>query len=164
MTATRLRVTCVLGLLAAMTLAACVPESNPVDGPLDAVDSGQLSGFEIVDLEVDGVRYPVALADTVSLRRQGLRGVDDLGDLAGMWFTWGGEEVDSAFTMQGTLIPLDIAFVDSSGRVVDKLTMIPCSGSDCPLYRSNGPFVAALEVPLDGPINLDLDTVITALP
>ena len=155
MTATRLGVTCVLGVLAVMTLTACAPEPTAADGSPASVDSGQLSGFEIVDLEVDGVRYPVALADTVPLRRQGLRGVDDLGDLAGMWFTWGGEEVDSAFTMQGTLIPLDIAFVDSSGRVVDRLTMVPCSGSDCPLYRSNSPFVAALEVPLDGPIDLE---------
>ncbi len=162
MTATRLGG--VLAALAVVNLTACAPEPTAVDRPPDAVDPGQLEEFEVVELEIDGVPYQVALADTVSLRRQGLRGVDDLGDLAGMWFTWGGDAVEAGFTMQGTLIPLDIAFFDVEGTVVDTLTMVPCGGSDCPLYRSRGPFVAALEVPLNGRIDLGPDTVVTAFP
>jgi uncharacterized membrane protein (UPF0127 family) len=129
-----------------------------------SLDTGQVQGFEVVEMTIDGERRLVALADTPSLRFQGLRGVDDLGDLAGMWFSWGGSEATSAFTMQDTLIPLDIAFFDSRGRVVDVLTMVPCEQTDCPLYRASAPYVAALEVPAGGPVDLDLETVVSPVP
>ena len=151
----------VLTALAALTVGSCAAEPFVENQRPPDVDLGQLVGFEIIDLEIDGVSYPVALANTASLRRQGLRAVSDLGDIIGMWFTWGGDEVDSAFTMKDTLIALDIAFFDAGGRVVDTFTMVPCTGSDCPLYRSSGPYVGALEVPADGRLDLDTDTVIT---
>lgn len=73
-------------------------------------------------------------------------GVVDLGDLDGMLFVFG-EEVSVAFTMQNTLIPLDIAFFDQAGRPVDRLSMTPCESEPCPLYRTSGAFAYALEMP-----------------
>jgi uncharacterized membrane protein (UPF0127 family) len=145
----------------ALSFGSC----GAVDDPLsNALDMNQLEGFEVIQLTVDGDPLSVALADTPALRRQGLRGVEDLGEVAGMWFTWGGAESTSAFTMQDTLIELDIAFFDADGEVVDVLTMVPCSQSDCPLYRASRPYVAALEVPADGPIQLDARTVVAPVP
>ena len=145
----------------ALSIASCgaVDDASP-----NAVDTGQLNGFAVVELTVDGNSLPVALADTPALRRQGLRGVEDLGDVAGMWFTWGGAESTSAFTMQDTLIALDIAFFDGDGEVVDVFTMVPCEQSDCPLYRASRPYVAALAVPAEGPLQLGVKTVVTSVP
>ncbi|MFD2667197.1 DUF192 domain-containing protein [Halomonas halophila] len=51
--------------------------------------------------------------------------------------------------MYRTLIPLDIAFIDEAGRIVDIRRMAPCtsaSARDCPVTRPDAPYQAALEV------------------
>lgn len=72
--------------------------------------------------------------------------VEDLGDLDGMVFLFEAD-TETAFTMRNTVVPLDIAFFDQEGRLVDRLDMVPCRLDPCPLYRSKGAFSYALEMP-----------------
>ena len=64
----------------------------------------------------DALLY-VDVADETGEQRRGLMGVEDLPADHGMAFVYD-EPVNSAFWMKETLIPLSIAFVDESGRVI----------------------------------------------
>jgi uncharacterized protein len=77
----------------------------------------------------------------------GLMHVERLGDDQGMAFVMPGP-TRRAFWMKNTLIPLDIAFWDGGGRVVDILHMEPCRVADCPLYQPGASYVGAVEVNL----------------
>lgn len=55
--------------------------------------------------------------------------------------------VTSRFTMQDTVIPLDITFFDDAGRFVDGFTMTPCETTPCASYAASGPYAYAVEVP-----------------
>jgi uncharacterized membrane protein (UPF0127 family) len=114
----------------------------------------------VAAVEVGGEDWQVAVADTADLRRQGLREVDDLGDVDGMLFEFD-RETTAAFTMRDTLIPLDIAFFAIDGSLVDRLSMVPCTEEPCPTYRSSGPYRFAVETSAGGfdgidPLTLDL--------
>lgn len=113
-------------------------------GPLD---TGDVEGFGLAEVVVGGEVLPVALADNRGRRSRGLREVEDLGDLAGMLFSWG-EPTASVFTMADTRIPLDIAFLDRDGVVLAVLEMTPCDASPCPTYGVDPVFWFALESPL----------------
>lgn len=89
----------------------------------------------------------VDLADDPQERRKGLMGIEELPADQGMAFVWPGP-VDSTFWMKDTLVPLSIAFVDSSGRVIDVLDMQPCASELCPSYGIDEPFVLAIEANL----------------
>lgn len=98
-------------------------------------------------VELDGRTLTVAVAATPEDRRQGLRGVTDLGELDGMLFRWDTDVVTSAFTMSGTSIPLDIAFFAADGSFVDGFRMDPCDADPCPTYAARAPYAHALESP-----------------
>lgn len=69
---------------------------------------------------------------------------------SGMLFVYDSTQPDSAgFWMWRTRIPLDIAFVDSTGRIVSIRRMPPCESPyarDCPQYPPGAPYRSALEV------------------
>jgi len=145
---------------AALVLAAaCSPRAGPATSTTTVeaaatttslattttIDTGDLGGVTMVTVEVDGAPLRVAQVSTSDDRARGLSGVDDLGELDGMLFTWGGETVTSAFTMRDTLIDLDIAFFDAEGRFVDGFAMVRCEVSPCPSYAASGPYAYALE-------------------
>lgn len=71
-------------------------------------------------------------------------GVRSLPEDGGMAFVWT-EPTETAFWMKDTLIPLSIAFVDDAGRIQAIREMRPCRSEPCPVYRSDGPFVLAIE-------------------
>ncbi len=102
--------------------------------------------FPRTRIEVDGVSYRVAVADTPALRILGLMNVADLGTLDGMLFVYG-KETQVRHWMKDTLIPLDIAYFDADGGLVSYTTMIPCLEGDCPFYPAGGPSFFAVEVP-----------------
>lgn len=111
-----------------------------------AVVPSPLAGLATTTITIDDVAYLVAVADDPGLRAQGLMGVDDLGDLAGMLFVFE-EDTTNTFWMKNTLIPLDIAFFDAEGMYVDDLTMEPCVEDPCTSYVASGPYRFAVEVP-----------------
>lgn len=95
-------------------------------------------------------RLEVEVAETASQRQRGLMGRESLLEVSGMLFRFVSEQsANNAFWMYRTLIPLDIAFIDSDGRIVAINTMQPCessSPSDCPSYPAGAAYYSALEV------------------
>ncbi len=93
----------------------------------------------------DGERVlHVRVAQTEAERQRGLMGVRSLPRDSGMAFVWT-EPTTSAFWMKDTLVPLSIAFVDDGGTIVTIREMEPCRADPCPVYRSDAPFVLAIE-------------------
>ena len=110
------------------------------------LDHGDLTAWEVTKVFVADEELAVAVADEPGERAQGLMGISDLGDLAGMLFVYDAD-TQTSFWMKDTIIPLDIAFFAGDGSFVDLLTMEPCATDPCPFYHAAGPFRWALEVP-----------------
>jgi uncharacterized membrane protein (UPF0127 family) len=83
------------------------------------------------------------VADTPEEHSQGLMFVRDIEPETGMLFRFKSPRVLN-FWMKNTYVPLDIAFADSSGRIVKTETMIPMSLRS---VSSGRPCSMALEVP-----------------
>jgi uncharacterized protein len=79
-------------------------------------------------------------------RRRGLQQVESLPEGAGMLFLFPRDHT-SGFWMKDTLIPLEIAFVDAEGEVIETQSMEPCEEEPCPRHFPSKPYRAALEVP-----------------
>jgi uncharacterized protein len=88
----------------------------------------------------------LVVADTLDERVAGLRGRTDLGPYDGMLFVFQGPS-DSAFTMSGVTVPLDVGFFASDGARTSTRVMKPCPRAEaqCPAYRADGPYVYAIE-------------------
>ena len=118
----------VLAALALVSTPACAAPG----GPRAVLESG---GKTLV--------VQVELADTPEKRERGLMFRKELADGKGMLFLFD-EEGEHSFWMKDTLIPLDLIFVDSAGRVTGivsrarPLTLEP---------RIGGPSLMVLEVP-----------------
>ncbi len=82
------------------------------------------------------------VAATAEERREGLMYREDLPEGTGMLFVFPDEAMRS-FWMSNTYLPLDIAFISSSNRVVDIKQMEP---EDTDLTDSDAPAMYALEV------------------
>lgn len=98
-------------------------------------------------LEVGTEILVVAVADEGGERSQGLMGVEDLGDLDGMLFVFESPRKVN-FTMEDTLIALDLWFIDAERTIVETVEMVPCTASPCRLYSSTVEAALALETPL----------------
>jgi uncharacterized protein len=73
--------------------------------------------------------------------------VEKLPKNEGMLFVFP-EKTYGGFWMKNTLIPLSIAFLDSEGRILKILDMVPCKEDDCPTYQPALFYHYALEVNL----------------
>lgn len=129
-------------------------EMPRLEGPF-ALGRTPISGFGEVALRVitiDGVEQKVLCvlkAESSAQRQRGLMTVTDpeLGGYDGMIFVFP-EDIDGAFWMRNTPMPLSIAYLKADGSLVSNLDMEPCSDSpDCPGYPAGAPFRLALEVP-----------------
>lgn len=123
----------------------------------EAQDSGEYAGvvkFDTTTVRVhtrSGItRLHVELAVSPEQRTMGLTERMSLADSAGMLFVYARDEpADAGFWMFRTRIPLDIAFLDSTGVVVATRRMEPCPSrlaSGCPDYQPGVPYRHALEV------------------
>ena len=110
-------------LLLALLLVGC-------GGPADR-DTG--STVTIHPSRGKEVEVRVKIADDEMEQIKGLRGRKNLPKNRGMLFVYADEE-ELSFTMEDTLIPLSIAFMDSEGRIVDIQDMKP---------RTDGPYLSA---------------------
>ncbi|MGP9508151.1 DUF192 domain-containing protein [Halomonas sp. AOP42-C1-46] len=134
-----------------LPLAALLPMSL-----LSSFAWGQASAQEMQTLalaihsEGGPHRLEVEVAETASQRQRGLMERESLPEERGMLFRFESEQsANNAFWMYRTLIPLDIAFIDSDGRIVAINTMQPCessSPSDCSSYPAGAAYHSALEV------------------
>lgn len=106
----------------------------------------------VVRIETDDsvIEIDVEVASTADDRATGLMDRDFLAESAGMLFLFERpRSAGSGFYMYRTRIPLDIAFADSAGRIVEILTMPPCAATQrsvCPQYPPGVSYQVALEV------------------
>jgi len=122
------------------------PTSVVTTAPVSIDVPPQLEGWETATVTIGEATMLVAVADEPTERRRGLMFVEDLEDLDGMLFSFG-EETSRGFWMKNTLLPLDIAFFDADGALVDVLTMDPCEEVSCPSYVPSGAYWTAVEAP-----------------
>lgn len=92
----------------------------------------------------------VELADTQPQHARGLMQREQLGEFEGMLFRYGSVRPGSSgFWMYQTLIPLDIAYLNSRGEIVKTFTMLPCGSDDpsqCRSYEPGKNYQFALEM------------------
>ena len=120
------------------------PSTTTTTSPPDPPDTGDVSGFEIINAHLGGRFLLLAVADTPALQSRGLMGVESMGDLHGMVFVWE-EARPVSFWMKNTLIPLDIGYFDQNGALIRVLSMTPCTSDPCLTYPSETPVRFALE-------------------
>ncbi len=98
----------------------------------------------------DSVPLLVELARSEAQHSFGLMRRPALDSTSGMLFVFDSVQPDSAgFWMWRTLIPLDIAFMDSTGTIDTVLAMPPCTSPYpewCDQYNPGVPYSRALEV------------------
>lgn len=129
------------GLALAGALAGCGSNAAP------ALVSAR--GWPLGDLTISrSGRQPLALTVEIASNQKawekGLMGVRNLPADQGMAFVFG-QQVADGFWMKDTLIPLDIAFADARGRIVDVQNMVPCTADPCQIYYAAAPYSMALE-------------------
>jgi uncharacterized membrane protein (UPF0127 family) len=131
-------------IAAVVGLVACSRGRAVVGGP-----EGPPSQLPQGHLTIDGggdrkLELDVRIAETDRSRQEGLMGVTRLSDREGMAFLFAAP-VSEPFWMLDTLIPLDIAFWDTKGKVVKILTMAPCRANPCPLYSPGIDYTGSVE-------------------
>lgn len=109
----------------------------------------ELDKLGTVDMTIGGKKFRLWIADEYEEQQRGLMFItaDKMtplpdGTERGMIFVFKYDGYQS-FWMKNTVTPLDIAYVRSSGKVVDVLTMKPL---DMNQYPSSGPARFAIEV------------------
>lgn len=106
-------------------------------------EKAEQSESNLQTIEVNGVPLRVEVAQTDEDRLQGLMNRDQLPEDQGMLFVFTTPRILS-FWMRNTFIPLDIAFINEKGIIVDIQTMQPIDESKH--YISTAPALYALEV------------------
>lgn len=97
---------------------------------------------ELVPLRVGGIEIQVEIADDADERQRGLMYRESLEENQGMLFVYP-EQRTLGFWMKNTLIPLDIAYIDREGRIVDIQQMEPQTTET---HDSAAPAMYALEM------------------
>jgi uncharacterized membrane protein (UPF0127 family) len=137
----------VLALVAALvTLTACERSAPAFVFPV-AIDTATAW----IRTDGDSTSLLVELARTDAQRAYGLMVRPSLDPGSGMVFLYDTiQPPTSGFWMFRTKIPLDIAFMDSTGVILKLLAMDPCESemysSACETYAPNVPYRSALEV------------------
>ena len=93
------------------------------------------------------VKINIEYTDTSEKLVQGLMNRPVLSENSGMLFSFPDIKIRE-FWMKNMLIPLEIMFIDTFGRINEIITMEPCppDAQICPVYTSKGPARFAIEV------------------
>jgi uncharacterized membrane protein (UPF0127 family) len=140
-------------LLTVGPLAGCGGDADGSGaGGRTATASGQQSGqpqpaaggqvVRTVDIRIGGIPVTAEIADNPDLQARGMMNRDSLPENHGMLFVYGTSQVRS-FWMRNVPIPLDIAFIDASGIIINIEYMEPQTDHN---YFSQGPMMYALEM------------------
>jgi uncharacterized membrane protein (UPF0127 family) len=100
----------------------------------------------MISLRINNTQLNAYIADNDIKRAKGLSGVSGIEKIEngyGMIFIWPVTDFRS-FWMKGTHIPLDIAFIDSTGKILEIKELVPYSLDS---VVSTAPARFALEVP-----------------
>ncbi len=104
---------------------------------------------EAIYIEMGGERFAMEPAVSDAELRRGMAGREQVSADEGMLFIFRDEDIRQ-FWMYGCLIPLDIIFLDSAGRIVASHTMEPPRQGkephELPTYSSARPAQYAVEV------------------
>ena len=114
-----------------------LPEGQDPEGEAVAALPGDL-----VPIRVAGIQIQVEIADDDAERSRGLMHRTSLPENQGMLFVYPDERT-LGFWMRNTLIPLDIAYADREGRIVDIQQMEPQTDET---HNSAAPAMYALEM------------------
>jgi uncharacterized membrane protein (UPF0127 family) len=138
-------------LIAALLLAGCGPQTDRVaDAEQPPVQPEQPASTLPTATLPDGTRITLELALTPQEISQGLMYRPLLPEDRGMFFLFEFERRPS-FWMKNTIIPLDLVFLNGSGRVVDIIhNAQPCPSDPCPQLISENPARAVLEIAAGG--------------
>ena len=133
-----------------LAVACGTGEGQPAPhGPAGRLEPSEPFGLATLALRPPGdgaaVRVPVYDAFEPDTRQRGLMHREELPAGTGMVFRFP-EAHSGGFWMKNTLIPLSIAFFDSTGEVLAVLDMEPCSQDPCPSYDPDVTYAGALEV------------------
>lgn len=107
-------------------------------------------GFFTIDKETDKICFEkecfiVEVVDTPQARQTGLMYREELDKNRGMLFIFDSEG-NYPFWMKNTLIPLDIIWIDSSGKIIDIRQAEPCEKDPCPVIPHAGSAKYVLEI------------------
>ncbi len=152
-----------LGVLLVAWLAGCGPGTPATPAATAPGVPEALRELPTTTIRLGDTSLFVAVAETTDARRRGLMGVDDLGTLDGLLFTYPGPVV-TTFHMRGVPIPLDIAFFDADGRLLDVVRMAVCTTDSCPSYEAPGPLRWAIETEAGGLSGLPGDARLSLAP
>lgn len=116
--------------------------ANLLAGMALLLGSAQADPLLTYPLKVRNHEIRAEVANTEEGRRQGLMFRDRLGENAGMIFLYPKAEV-TAMWMKNTRVPLSVAFIDGSGRILNIEDMVPFSED---AHGSRGAAAYALEM------------------
>lgn len=107
----------------------------------------------IENVEIRGHPFEMELALTPEERSRGLMWRENLAENRGMLFVFPAHSpypIELNFWMKNCLMPIDVIFLDSEGRVTTVHEMEPpasnMSDEELPVYPSNGPAQYAIEL------------------
>lgn len=129
---------CVLFLT--LFLSTCGKRENRTATSAQSTEEQQKSAPSV---KIDGISLEVEIVQDAESRQLGLMYREELAENRGMLFVFESTQILS-FWMRNTFIPLDIAFINAAGAIVDIQRMQPLDESKN--YISAAPALYALEV------------------
>ena len=125
-------------LLLCVCCGAAAPKSSSTPTPAPAAGPAVILP--------SGARYRVEMARTPEEQAQGLMFRESLPPQSGMLFPFTEKGVHQ-FWMKNTMIPLDIIWIDSDGKVLFvSADTPPCRADPCPNYGPESPASSVLEI------------------